>query len=273
MANDSSPSQFLQLAREMRDEIYDALLFIETRSQSPHVTDASYTPPLSQGSCFGVLYSCRQIYTEMLESIERHAGLSFWLELAVADKKSSQRKLPHVPARTWIALPLWKYPKLHSIQSDAHSKCRNLHVSFRIQTQKRLQWIGDGGIGGMTTSLFGMLAKFLLHGPLGLHSDASNRDLWDIDTLSVNVVGRGTSFTDYDGQVQTVPDRIIEETERNLSKIWMNMLCTSGALSGRVRVVKFLENGQVKREWLIDQEKCLSVEIKEEWAQYGWVIE
>ncbi|KAE9402454.1 hypothetical protein BT96DRAFT_937119 [Gymnopus androsaceus JB14] len=296
MAND--PPTFLQLARELRDQIYENALLttVATPPESilPCLVDASgprtdsvrwrLTP--NRGSCFGLMHSCRQIYTEMIESIKRDNGLSFELDLVVLKTPSSPDedswyRAPEEIWPEWVVLPIFSYynPKVQSNASSpaiTDSTCRSLRVSFRIQSQLRLWWWATGGPAPLTQTLFSMLAKFLLHGPLGLHmkSSQSSDSTWNIDTLSVDIVGVGKTYTNpYDSQIYTVPIEVVEDTEEGLGVYFMEKVCSSGALSGRVRVVRLLVDGEVKRECVIDQETSLSADTKSTWAYYGWIIE
>lgn len=136
----------------------------------------------------------------------------------------------------------------------------------------------------MTRHLFSMLANFLLYGPLGLHREATSDSdsesdtskgcsIWNIDILSVEIIGSGTMFTNpYDpanGQYYEVPSDVVENTKKEMSGN-LNKLCSSGALTGRVRVVRLIVDGTTEDEWVIDQQMSFS---KSNWAHYGWVIE
>jgi len=98
--------------------------------------------------------------------------------------------------------------------------------------------------------------------------------MWDIDTLSVHVTGTGTTFVEpySNDELRTVPANAVMHAELGLAGN-LERLCTSGALSGRVRVVKLTGDNGNEREWLIDQGKSLSEGSKKDWAKYGWVIE
>ncbi|KAJ4485416.1 hypothetical protein J3R30DRAFT_1354330 [Lentinula aciculospora] len=280
---------FLLLAREIRDYIYDAslLALIENPPQpstSPS-PDHQIIPkrrhweqiPLGRGTCFGLMYSCRQVYLESVESIERHNGVSFQLKLAVNTLENrnwgGERITP-----TWVQFPLLVYPNLPlgpvSTNIDINSKCQNFHLSFEIQSKERFCWWGDGGPAYLTQTLFNMLAQFLLHGPLGLHCSIPTKSdvgsTWDINTLAVDII---TTFTDPNtGQLCTVPEGVVMDTHRQLS-MQLGRVCVSGALSKRVRAVRLSVEGEIKREWLIDQGKRLSEKTKKSWACYGWVID
>ncbi|KAE9404324.1 hypothetical protein BT96DRAFT_973187 [Gymnopus androsaceus JB14] len=315
MATVTVLSTFLQLARELRDQIYDdALRFTTTgnppESLPPHVVDVLDTYSLkpagvyrfsnrvkwrlspNRGTCFGLMHSCRQVYKEMLESIDRQDGVSFQLDLIVLDSRPTHRSsldgncpiLHEEIWAEWVVLPICTYivPNLQPLSTQTpslaitHSKCKNLHVSFRIQCEHTFRWRGDGGPAPLTQNLFSMLAKLLLHGPWGLQigespsSDSDSKTLWNIDTLSVDIIGSGTTFTNpYDGQHYTIPTKVVENTEQALRGNLMGTLCLSGALSGRVRVVRLLVDGELKHECVVDQTMSLSAATKSEWARYG----
>lgn len=308
-----NPPTFLQLARELRDQIYDdALLFttlgkppqsIPPESLSSDIVDASdsakyftlkWRLSFSPGSCFGLMYSCRKVYTEMLESIERHDGVSFELDLSIMKSPSSLdvdiwAKLD-VWAE-WVVLPICTYV-IPTVQAQSglgehpaslaltKSKCQNMRVSCRIQSETELWWWGTVGPSPLTRGLFTMLANFLLRGPSGLRKDPKNINsdgsTWCIDTLSLDIIGHGTSYVNpYNGQHYTVPSEVVEDAEQELRSHLINTVCSSGALSGRVRVVRLLVDGKVKYESIIDQTKSLSAETRIDWKNYGckWVFE
>ncbi|KIK58155.1 hypothetical protein GYMLUDRAFT_45351 [Collybiopsis luxurians FD-317 M1] len=287
---------FLSLARELRDEIYDALLFAVIAdplpSIPPHLIDTEewYWRPVGKiewkwrlppyrGSCYGLMYSCRQIYTEILQSIERHGGLSFELNLAAvgipqaegSDYIGGEELWP-----TWVVFPLCTYPKLQTMtgsDSSSRAMCKHLHVSFKVQSEGPFRWQGNAGLSRITRNLFTMLARFLLYGPLGLHRDLDSGPEWNIGSLSVDITGAGTTFLDpLDGKkLCTVPVEVIKDVECHLSN-WIDTLCCSGALSDRVGAAKLAVNREVKREWSIEKGKSQPAGSKGDWALYGWVI-
>jgi len=113
-----------------------------------------------------------------------------------------------------------------------------------------------------------------LQGPVGLYKprDASI-DMWNIDTLHIDVIGTGLTFHDLqNGTLHTVPSEVIEHTEISLS-MHLERLSASGALSGRVRVVRLARDGDIRREWFIKQGESLHPSVKRDWADNGWVIE
>ncbi|KAE9383596.1 hypothetical protein BT96DRAFT_1027136 [Gymnopus androsaceus JB14] len=294
-------SSFLQLARELRDQIYnDALRFTTIRnppeSLPPHAVDVDGDSRPIEAPVSALMYSCRQVYEEMLESIDRQDGVSSELDLIVLDLGQHIVRIwmeigPILHEEIWAewaVLPICTYivPNLQPLSTQTHSlaithsKCKHLHVSFRIQCEYTFRWWGDGGPAPLTRNLFSMLAKFLLHGPWGLQigespsSDSDSKTLWNIDTLSVDIIGGGTTFTNpYDGQHYIVPTKVVENTEQGLHGNLMGTLCLSGALSGRVRVVRLLVDGELKHECVVDQKRSLSAATKSDWALYGWVIE
>ncbi|KAJ4485417.1 cytochrome P450 [Lentinula aciculospora] len=284
----SLTTMLLLLAREIRDHIYDELLLdsnddhTKNSDQMTRRITVQWTRPtwdqlpLSRGTCFGLIYSCRQIYSEVLEFIERHGGVSFKLALSVS--KLPHERLEQILPR-WNQFALLQYPKSFQslAQPSTNSKCRNFHFTFEIQSEQKFWWLGSGGPAFLARNLFSMFAEFLLHGPLGLHrslpADSDLGNMWDIDTLVVDVVGGGTSFTEMDsGRLCTVPDEVLEDSQRQIA-MYLDRVCCSGSLAKRVRLVKLSVDGKIKREWLIDQGKSLTVKIREEWAVYGWVIE
>ncbi|KAJ3920870.1 hypothetical protein F5877DRAFT_76721 [Lentinula edodes] len=305
---DTSPSgPFLSLARELRDKIYDFLLYTPigtpSTSISGHLIDVSepywmfmtrpkldwhWQIPVSRGSCFGILYACRQVYAEVVECIERQdgrGGMSFELEIALIG-------VPHPEDRTilgveqvwpsWIVLPLCTYPVfLHDSKNFAGSpltstgvnaKCKNLDVSLKLQSEVAYRWLVISGLSRLTQILFTMLARFLLYGPLGLYRNTDTNRVWNIDILTVNVMSVGTFTDPYSGQSRPVPIEVVEESVGFLSR-YINELCTEGALSDRVRVVRFAVEGELKREWLINRGEGLSPLAKKDWAAYGWKID
>ncbi|KAJ3885060.1 hypothetical protein GG344DRAFT_83163 [Lentinula edodes] len=280
---------FLVLAREIRDHIYDKLLLApnETPPEPSERITLQLTSrpwrqiPLARGTCVGLMSTCRQVHGEIIASIERHGGLSFELQLKVNRIPQGfgyEQILPR-----WIRFPLLVYPKsleprIAASATIPNSKCRKCYLSFEIQSQNTFSWWGDGGPTSLTTTLFNMLAAFLLHGPLGLqYSIPAESDIrahmWDIDTLVVDVIGGGTTFEDPDnGQLCTVPETVVTDTQRQLY-MQLRKICRSGALAGRVRVVILSVAGDIKNEWLIDQGKKISVKLRDQWARYGWIIE
>jgi len=162
-----------------------------------------------------------------------------------------------------------------------------MSVSFRIQSETRFWWWGTIGPGPLTKQLCNMIARFLLHGPLGLpknstseprvDSSSGSSSRWSIDTLSIEIIsGIETTYTNpYDGQSFRVPSIVVEDAERGMEEHLIGTMCSSGALSGRIRVVRLLVDGKVKRECVVDPEKEFPPAEKSDWASYGchWVIE
>ncbi|KAE9397390.1 hypothetical protein BT96DRAFT_75624 [Gymnopus androsaceus JB14] len=245
------------------------------------------------------MYSCRQACSEVLESIKRHDGaVSFELELAAVgipfpeEEEAEDLQIIYRSAEiwpTWIVFPLCAYPTIdtssvgvanRSEPMNTNSKCQNLHVSFKVQTEGGLRWFATGGLAFVPSTLFAMLARFLLVGPLGPQSSLKDAELartggsmWDIDTLSVNVTGAGAVFMNpYDGRLCTVPVEAVEDAANGLVG-HMETLCFSGALSGRVRVVRLAVEGEIKHEWVIEQGKRLPEACRKEWEACGWVTE
>ncbi|KIK66118.1 hypothetical protein GYMLUDRAFT_38620 [Collybiopsis luxurians FD-317 M1] len=230
------------------------------------------------------MYSCRQCCTEILQTIERNGGISFELQLAVTKRNPRGE----YTLQTWILFPLNAYsqpPFLAALESTSSSspavgancRCRSFHLSFKIQSEQPFRWWGDGGPASLTRTLFTMLAKFLLRGPLGLNKslpkDSDEGCMWDIDTLAIDVVGIGTTYADpVSGRLCTVPSQAVEHCRRNLGR-YLSMVCCTGALAKRVRIVRLLVEGEVKQEWFIEQGTGLHEATKKEWARYGWIIE
>ncbi|KAE9397388.1 hypothetical protein BT96DRAFT_1020862 [Gymnopus androsaceus JB14] len=279
-------------------QIYDALLIITiaTPPQSitprPFIKEGKKWPydrshgvpwrlPPSRGSCFGLMYSCRKACSEVLESIERHGGaVSFELELAAVgipfpEEEAEDLQIIYRSAEiwpTWIVFPLYAYPIIDRSGSsvevtnrepmNTNSKCQNLHVSFKVQTEGEFRWFANGGLAFVPSTLFAMLARFLLVGPLGPQSSLEDAELartggsmWVIDTL-----------------LCTVPVEAVEDAANGLVG-HMETLCFSGALSGRVKVVRLAVEGEIKHEWVIEQGKRLPEAWRKNWERCGWVIE
>ncbi|KAJ3728512.1 hypothetical protein FB446DRAFT_791635 [Lentinula raphanica] len=294
-------SPFLSFPRELRDQIYDSLLYAPIGSLSPsvpgHLIDVSerhtVTRPkldwkwqthASRGSCFGILYTCRQTYTEVVECFERQqklGGMSFELDVILVGITNPERSLwtywTDEIWPTWIVLPLCTYPEGLNASSlisvDLNPKCKNLDVSLRLQSELTIRWSANGGLSKIVRNLFTMLARFLLYGPAGLYRNTDTNHVWSIDTLSVNL-SSVESFTDplYNNQIHTVPIEILTDSVMRL-KFFLDVLCSAGALSDRVRLVRFSVEGVLENEWLIDREKTMSPTMKDDWAFYGWVID
>ncbi|KIK66119.1 hypothetical protein GYMLUDRAFT_38624 [Collybiopsis luxurians FD-317 M1] len=280
---DKQPSAFFLLAREIRDLVYETLLFSPLDSQQEQ-------GQVGPGSCFGMMYSCRQCCVEVLQTIERNRGVPFSLELEITQGKS-KRGSENI-RQAWILFPLITYsryllltpgegialePATSSSTVPGKCKCQSFHLSFKVQSGRAFQWWGCGGPANLTSVLFQMLAKFLLRGPVGLNKSLPKSSdegcMWDIDTLVVDVIGVGTTYTDpADGQLCTVPSQLVEHCGQSLGH-YLDRVCCAGALAKRVRVVRLLVEGEVKQEWSIDQGKSLPEDIRKEWAEYGWVIE
>ncbi|KAJ4475712.1 hypothetical protein J3R30DRAFT_3706315 [Lentinula aciculospora] len=305
MSGLSPTPPFLSLARELRDRIYDLLLSTPIATPSPsipgHLIDVSeryrltrpaldwhWQIPVSRGSCFGILYTCHQIYAEVVECIEsqeRRGGMSFELDIAVIGLLHPAESVYFGAESwiwpTWIVLPLCSYPVfLHECKDFANSplistsiyKCKNLVVSLKLQSKLTFSWLYSSGLSTLIKNLFTMLARFLLCGPLGLYTEPHNGCVWSIDILSVNILKAG-SFTDpYTDQSHVVPIRVIEDSILYLTR-YIDELCTKGALSGRVRVVRLTVEGELEHEWLINEGERLSPAEKEDWARYGWTID
>ncbi|KAF9075674.1 hypothetical protein BDP27DRAFT_1414859 [Rhodocollybia butyracea] len=303
-AESQPPSTFLLLAQEIRDQIYDYLLFMRSASPPYAITpitedwilyDWHWQVPPSHGSCFGVLCSCRQVYIEILSSLERH-GLNYEIKLSVVNMPlPNTEEWPYLTRfrdaiwSTWVVLPLCRYPKLHTQDSHlsgnmslpaVNSQCHNLHVWLDVQADSNYEWLGNGGLAELPQNLLTMLAKFLLQGPVGLSKpqDASI-DMWNIDTLHIDIISTGSTFHDpHNGNLLTVPQNgnfltvPSEHTEFGLA-MHLERLSTSGALSGRVRVVRLAREGVIQREWFIKQGESLHPSLKQDWADNGWVIE
>ncbi|KAH7872670.1 uncharacterized protein C8R40DRAFT_1173420 [Lentinula edodes] len=311
MSDVSSPSSspsLLSLAREIRDQIYESLLSAPSGTHSPSIPghlvlstlDNYWTPrtytynwpipewhwqiPVGRGSCFGILYTCRQIHTELLECINRRGGMSFELEIALIGLHYEDSEVYLGDERiwpTWIVHPLCTDPMApHGCQEFANSsstgvtsKCRNLDVSLILQSELPYKWLGSGGLTTVPRNLFIMLARFLVNGPLGLYRINTNTSrVWSIDILMMNVLSAGTFTDQHSDQLHTVPAEVVEDSVHHLS-VRLDQLCTKGALSDRVRVVRLAVDGDLKREWLINQGERLSPDEKKEWARYGWTID
>ncbi|KAJ3973985.1 hypothetical protein EV361DRAFT_896898 [Lentinula raphanica] len=142
MSSTLHSSSFLSLPREIRDNIYETLLYVPIGTPSPSIPvhliedlldSYSYSPDLMfdwnwqtehapRGSCFGILYTCRQIYTEIVECFERQeklGGMSFELDIILRGV-----------VLDWTVLPLCTYPQGFDgsslISTDRHPKCKNL---------------------------------------------------------------------------------------------------------------------------------------------------
>ncbi|KAJ3728513.1 hypothetical protein C8R42DRAFT_653950 [Lentinula raphanica] len=306
MSSTLHSSSFLSLPREIRDNIYETLLYAPIGTPSPSIpvhliedlNSYSYSPDLMfdwnwqtehapRGSCFGILYTCRQIYTEIVECFERQeklGGMSFELDIILRgvvldyDRGWNLVNWGDEIWPTWTVLPLCTYPQGFDgsslIATDRHPKCKTLEVSLRVQSEMALRWSDPDLLERLTRSLFTMLARFLLYGPAGF-CKITNPDhrVWKIDTLSINL-SRVTSFTDpYNGQTCTVPDEVVEDSITHL-KNYLDEAHTAGALFDRIRLVRLSLEGVLDTEWLVDQGKTMSSLEKELWAsRYGWVID
>ncbi|KAE9390518.1 hypothetical protein BT96DRAFT_946061 [Gymnopus androsaceus JB14] len=168
----------------------------------------------------------------MLESIERHDGISFELDL-IASKKSSADEHDG-----------WKVKYPEEDQSETSFD------SWNIQS--------DECPAALPQYLLSLVANFLLHGPLSLHRaqpslSRGSSSTWNIDTLSIEIIGGGRTYTNpYDGQMHTVPNWVVDDTEQALETHVIAMLYSSGALSGLVRAVRLLTDGEVKHECVVD---------------------
>ncbi|KAJ3798086.1 hypothetical protein GGU11DRAFT_744626 [Lentinula aff. detonsa] len=304
MTDSPSASPFFSLARELRDKIYDLLLWTPIGTALPSIPghlldiperyyvnrpicDWHWRIPVSRGSCFGILYTCRQAYAEVVECIERqerHGGMSFELDIALIGEPALEERMYLGSEQiwpTWILLPLCTYPVLTQDRKDfadsltsitVNSKCKNLHVSLRLQSELTYRWLGSGGLTRLTRNLFTMLARFLLYGPAGLSRKTDATRVWSIDTLSVNVLSTGTFTDSYSDRPHTVPIEVVEDSVICLNDL-LHRLCNAGALSDRVRVVRLSVEGVLKNEWLINGGESLPPPEREVWAAYGWTID
>lgn len=167
--NSQIPIGFLQLPREIRDHIYEAILDSAGQGQQPpkmrtivaknpvicekgypqgiiyHYHGKNSTPSIS---CAGLLGSNHQISDEMVEIIMRRnkttkeGGVQYKLHL-VACRKSL---LP-----TWLSLPApLKY-------------LRRLHVDLQLSTQEEFEWVGS--IGYLAELSLQLLLRFFRSGP------------------------------------------------------------------------------------------------------------
>ncbi|KAJ3827869.1 hypothetical protein F5880DRAFT_1608948 [Lentinula raphanica] len=250
MSSTLHSSSFLSLPREIRDNIYETLLYVPIGTPSPSIPvhliedlldSYSYSPDLMfdwnwqtehapRGSCFGILYTCRQIYTEIVECFERQeklGGMSFELDII-----------------------------LRGVVLDYDRGFRRFLVDFDRPSSEMQK---SGGI-----------VESAIRAALWTNPD---HRVWKIDTLSINL-SRVTSFTDpYNGQTCTVPDEVVEDSITHL-KNYLDEAHTAGALFDRIRLVRLSLEGVLDTEWLVDQGKTMSSLEKEFWASmYGWVID
>ncbi|KAE9383599.1 hypothetical protein BT96DRAFT_951191 [Gymnopus androsaceus JB14] len=123
----------------------------------------------------------------------------------------------------WAPLPLL---------SQHTRNARVFHVSFRTQCENSFWWwIGESNIFG-----------------LGI------QNFMDIDTFVCGSHCEGTTFTNpYNANAMHVPTEVVENMENTTTRYLMGTLCLSGALSGRVRVVRLLVDGKLKHECVVDQ--------------------
>ncbi|KAF5379865.1 hypothetical protein D9757_007249 [Collybiopsis confluens] len=225
------------------------------------------------------MYSCKQIHSEFIQSIERHGGLTFEFELALVGIPYPllfEEYYPIDREEVWLTpavLPLCLPSQNDNLSfPQAATTCKRLHVSIKAQSELNFRWHGNGGLSWTTRSLFTMLARFLLYGPLGLFKNLGTGAEWNISNLFIDITGIGATFEDpHNGRLRTVPSGVIENVEVNLSE-WLDILCRSGALSGRIHTVHLALDGEIKRYWSIEEGKSLPSAVKKDWGDYGWII-
>ncbi|MCJ1315279.1 hypothetical protein MMC15_000596 [Xylographa vitiligo] len=256
---------FLQLPREIRNQIYSILLdseavpllnpeLLTTPPQGVNINirdwpvfiydPESYQahhpaklPEIGSIACQGLRLTNHQVLAEVSDAVmiaNPHGG-TYKLDIMVLDSL----------CLSWIALPT-PLPGL-----------RDLVLDLRIYTQ--LGWNGVGGPGPHFQSLLRLLTTFLRTGPSFSENQSLLPDL-KVDSLTVNVVDYVDSESFRPGDYHT-SQRIW---------VWLRMVALSGVLFGRVGVVRFHAKNK-QDEWVMEDKGDTS-RLTAEWKPYGWTL-
>ncbi|KAL8703370.1 MAG: hypothetical protein Q9201_003455 [Fulgogasparrea decipioides] len=269
--NNLNSFSLLQLPRELRDRIYDAVLDLETPvpdstySTTKRRTIASrkgrtiYLPLELPAISSGNLLRCnRQVFGELSQTISsrnstRSRGLTCKLDLMIQGRdpgqdeddycllckdEDSQAIFP-----TWVSLPA---PISH---------LKHVHVNFRVRNQATLSWAGDGGPGWTTQSLLHLLGCFFAYGPSFTEARKPREPFW-IDELRLDAdeVDRGR-------QRRPVFTYLCS---------FLGMVAGSGVLGGRLGKLSLYHTDMLHQEWAVINHDDVSKTV-EEWSRYGWV--
>ena len=264
--------RFLDLARELRDRIYDAVLSSDTLTQPPKSPQEAgerwseesrlgrfrgikhSTAPITY-TCSGLLQSNRQIPRELQEAIEWNGGVEYHLDIMVGEASLWP---------TWLALPApVKY-------------ARKMTVDFRNCSRTYgIMWVGDGGPGRVVQNLLRLLGQFVASGPrfLGSRNGVPGASMPELrlEVLELHLVRMpddAKPVVDEDfGHVYPDPE---EEAEFRLQQR-LSSLAGSGLLFGKVGVVRLRWEDGGKEWWVEDRDEVDKVATGRLWAPYGWV--
>ncbi|KAL8691408.1 MAG: hypothetical protein Q9218_003361 [Villophora microphyllina] len=247
-------SRFLQLPRELRDPIYEAVLDLETTTPdlvTPGIERHPLTsrkggsilvlddlPATSSGS---LMRCCRQVRIELSESILHKSassqGLTSKLDLTV---NGSGQILP-----IWNAIPA------------PISNIKSVYVNFHVHNREKLDWIGDGGPAHFTQALLHLLGCFFAYGP-SFEDQKSQAPSW-IEELRLDVA-----------QDDRCENRSrLRSVVGNLTT-FLSMVAHSGVVGGRLGKLSLYTAGTLVERWDVSKYGDCSETVRE-WSAYGWV--
>lgn len=248
--NSQIPIGFLQLPREIRDHIYEAILDSAGQGQQPpkirtivaksplirekgtpqgiiyHYHGRNSTPSIS---CAGLLGSNHQISDEMVEIIMRRnktteeGGVQYKLHLVACRKFL----LP-----TWLSLPApLKY-------------LRKLHVDLQLSTHEEFEW--EGSIGYLAELSLQLLLRFFRSGPklsedlekLPQHEQLRNGMPY-LDLATINLVAVTAEDVDmYKLARQGTRVAVVDVFTFDLLGRYLGAIAASDVFRGKIKTVR-----------------------------------
>ena len=273
----TTQSHLLSIPREIRDEIYLALL--QSPSEPPPCPEyagprfAGFGSEPERGN--GVFYptdvypryACQslqacnhQMNTEVREALAHHdtsgRGLDFKLDLMIQNR--------HI----WPTWTLFPGPITH---------IRNLEVEMRIfDGCQAVQFGGDGGPGAIFRPLFHLLSGLFHHGPQFVYMGPFERRL-HVDTMVFKIC-RGEMLNEEfckSAMETRSPPSVLSMRRRIVLSVWLQlrMIASRGTLLGKVSKIKLNTGEDVKEVPVSDRE--LAQSTVEYWDSYGyhWGVE
>ncbi|MCJ1382656.1 hypothetical protein MMC17_005769 [Xylographa soralifera] len=269
-------SCFLELPREIRDEIYQYLLepedeppqsakhafrdrhfpikhprFVDPhfanmqRSLVPRIIYQNKLPLIGYTACLGLARTNKQLHNEISQ-----------LTASRTSRPESSYKIDIIMDRrcypTWTSLP------------TSPRNVRYVDVNLRIFCTKN--WFGDRGPGHHFQDLLRLLTRFLRNGPLFMRKERVQPDI-KLESITVYVTDRvdlKARTARWNPSFHDVCQRLI---------FWVNRLTSSGALHQRMDVVRLCLPGGMEVCPVVDECDVSACFQKKDWASYGWALD